>query len=372
MGAALIASVALAEVVKVARDEPIHVGVGALLSGDEASLGLALLQGAEAYVQDHPIIMGHPVVLIPRDDRCDPATAARQAKEFCAMEPRPAAVVGYMCTSGTEVAMKVQEDCGIPLLNVTSFAPTLTQSGSPWIVRLWVSKMHQGRLMGYWIRAKSFKRVLLIRENDAASMAMVEALQGVIAKISPRPRVQVVSAMEAEINSRDLFPAKDLPQVVLYLGDGWNLADIWKNLPSGSRNVPWVVDSRVEVVTIAGETASQPKDLSRIVLDLPTGDGSSPDYQYFRGRFGEPGVYTLVAYDALSVLMEALQRTARQGQDDTSWDSRALADALRRVQIQGLTGPISFDAQGDRVQVSGTIQKKKESRWESQWEGRLP
>jgi branched-chain amino acid transport system substrate-binding protein len=128
----------------------------------------------------------------------------------------------------------------------------------------------------------------------------------------------------------------------------------------------------VEIVTIAGETTVQPKDLSRIVLDLPTGDGSSPEYQYFRGRFGEPGVYTLVAYDALSVLVEALQRTARQGQEATSWDSRVLADTLRRIQIHGLTGPISFDAQGDRVQVSGSIQKKRESRWELQWEGRLP
>jgi branched-chain amino acid transport system substrate-binding protein len=83
-------------------------------------------------------------------------------------------------------------------------------------------------------------------------------------------------------------------------------------------------------------------------------------------------VYTLVAYDAMTVLTEALQRTARQGKDATSWDPSALADELRRVQIHGLTGPISFDAQGDRRQVSGTIQRRKEGRWEVQWEGRLP
>jgi ABC-type branched-subunit amino acid transport system substrate-binding protein len=115
-----------------------------------------------------------------------------------------------------------------------------------------------------------------------------------------------------------------------------------------------------------------PKELYSIGLQLPTGDPQSPEYQYFRGRFGEPGVYTFAAYDALSILINALQKTANSDQEGTLWNMTDLMEAMRETDMPGLSGPIAFDENGNRTLVSGQIFKWHDGDWEVDWSGSIP
>lgn len=358
--------------VVVKKEEPVHIGIATILSGQEAFLGREILEGAEAFVKDRRGILDHPITLVPLDDGCEPATSAERAKEFCAMDPRPVAVVGYICSAAAIEAAKVHIQCGLPLINVSSPNPLLTAHGSGWIFRLWASHGNQGILLSRWLQTKSFRHVLVLHGRDPSSMAIVSSAQEALSKPSPRPQLRAVSTEESLGGASKLVQGKDPFHLVFYVGEGWDLADLWKGLPKALLNIPWLLDARAVAAFSPSRDVPQPKDIYCFSFPPPSGDPRRPDFLYFRGRFGEPGYYTLAAYDAMSVLMDALQRSGRKTGDGTSWEPQALVKALRETRIHGLTGPISFDVHGDRREVSAQIRQWKGRRWEPVWEARTP
>ena len=51
-------------------DKPIKIALGAMLTGDYASLGIDIKNGAEMAVEEKGSILGHDVVLQAEDDGC--------------------------------------------------------------------------------------------------------------------------------------------------------------------------------------------------------------------------------------------------------------------------------------------------------------
>lgn len=359
-------------IVRVPSGEPIHIGVGTLLTGVEASLGREVLSGAEAFLKDHPTLLGHPLILVPLDDGCDEALTVDQARRFCSMEPRPLAVIGYLCSPGSHAALHIHTTCHLPLLNVSSADPRLTQAESPWLIRLWISRDHEALLVAKWIRSKRYSSVLLIHERDSYATAIAEAFREAIQKYAPRSRAQIMALPELKDVASSIFEGKQAPRLLYYVGRETVMLNLWKELPDKALQRPWLQDYMLESWLAENVDAPQPQELYCIALQLPAGDPLSPPYQYFRGRFGEPGVYTLAAYDAVSVLTNALQKTANTGDASTEWNMAEVMTALRETQIHGLTGSISFDDRGNRAEASGQVFRWKNGQWESQWKGTLP
>lgn len=352
--------------------DKIHVGVGSLLSGVDAYLGREVLAGAQAFLKDHPTVSGHTLGLIPVDDGCDRLITMEQARAFCSMDPKPIAVVGYLCTPGCLAALEIHATCNLPLLNVTSASPRLTAAGSPWLLRLWTSREQQGSLVAQWVRKKRIRHVLLIHDMDPTTEAIADAFKGAISKYAQDSKALSISLIEAKQQMDSLFAGKNAAQLIYYVGKTDKLVDLWSELPEEALQKSWIQESRMETWLSESDSASQPKELYCIELQLPTGDPLSPQYQYFRGRFGEPGVYTLAAHDALAVLVHALEQTAKSDQDGTTWDMAELMKALKNTEIHGLSGAVSFDEQGNRTQVPGKILKWVKGHWEPHWSGIVP
>jgi len=81
------------------------------------------------------------------------------------------------------------------------------------------------------------------------------------------------------------------------------------------------------------------------ITTTPMGDfspGAVKIADAYRRQFGTaPGTYATWEYDGVLVLAAAIKLAG-------STDAQALNKALRQVDYQGLTGPIKFDAKGDR------------------------
>jgi branched-chain amino acid transport system substrate-binding protein len=60
----------------------------------------------------------------------------------------------------------------------------------------------------------------------------------------------------------------------------------------------------------------------------------------YRKKYGEPGVYSVYAYDAANILLQAIQAAG-------STDGKKLIAAIRAVDYNGALGHIQFDAKGD-------------------------
>jgi ABC-type branched-subunit amino acid transport system substrate-binding protein len=84
----------------------------------------------------------------------------------------------------------------------------------------------------------------------------------------------------------------------------------------------------------------------------------------FRRRFGrEPGLVAAGAYDATAVALKAIEATTRGELPGRE----AVAAAVRRVKLLGVTGEIELDGKGDRKKaVYSVLQVSAEApaRWE--------
>jgi hypothetical protein len=99
---------------------PIRLAALLPLSGPRAELGLVARRGAELALDLRGRrVLGHEVVLEPRDDRCSPETATRTARQLALDTPDSppvAAVIGAPCPRTTEPAAQILSDSGIPLV----------------------------------------------------------------------------------------------------------------------------------------------------------------------------------------------------------------------------------------------------------------
>jgi len=351
-------------------DSPLPVGVATLLSGLKASLGREILEGARAFLRDRPLVQGRLLSLIPQDDRCDRQQSLRAAEALCGLRPPPVAVVGYLCSAGAMEALKVHRRCRLPMINVSGGDPRLTEEGSPWVLRIWISRARQADLVAHWVRRRRWRRILLVHESDELSRWRLEAFQKAFPSGSSKDRLQVSTLEAFKETPEAYFRKKRPPQCLYYIGEGRRISELWKAVPKRLLNVPWVLDMRAAShVVHKGPT---PRRLFSARLHLPTGDPETPQFRFFRGRFGEPGVYTLAAYDALLVLADALSRAAKETPSGLEVDPASLMKALKETRLEGLTGPLAFDEKGDRRNVEGSVMRWKSGQWVPHWQGRIP
>lgn len=354
------------------KDSPLPVGVATLLSGPKVLLGREVLDGAQAFLQDRPLVRGRLLSLIPRDDGCDRQQSLRAAEAFCGLRPPPVAVVGYLCSAGALEALKVHRSCRLPVINVSSGDPRLTEEGSPWVLRIWISRTRQAELVAHWTQRRRWRRVLLIHEPDELSRWRLKAFQK---KAFPkgstkRRRLQISTLEEFEKAPKAHIRQKQPPQVIYYIGEGQRISGLWKAVPKRLLHIPWVLDTRA--ASHVDPKGPVPRRLFSVRVHLPTGDPEGPQFRFFRGRFGEPGVYTLAAYDALMVLTDAVSRAAVETPSGLEVNPASLMEALRKTRLEGLTGPLAFDERGDRRGAEGSVMQWKSGRWITHWQGRLP
>jgi hypothetical protein len=215
-----------------AKGQEIPIGIGTLLSGDKAALGREVLDGAAAYLEIHPSVLGHPMTLVPMDHGCDGVPTIRAAEPFCARIPKPVAVVGYLCSPGTLAALPIHGDCRLPLLNVSSGNERLTHEESPWILSLWTCRARQGLLVSRWIRSKRIRSVLVIQDGDSTPQAIVKNFHAFLPELSSRTKARVAALDEVEGSSSEPFLGGSAPQLVYYVGRGAHLETLWGKLPS--------------------------------------------------------------------------------------------------------------------------------------------
>ncbi len=78
----------------------------------------------------------------------------------------------------------------------------------------------------------------------------------------------------------------------------------------------------------------------------PGGPGVAAFRGDFRRRFGrEPGLVAAGAYDASAIALKAIEAAATRGDLP---GREAVAAAVRRVKLVGVTGEVELDAKGDR------------------------
>ncbi|MCC7271814.1 MAG: ABC transporter substrate-binding protein [Alphaproteobacteria bacterium] len=177
LAAALAASTAAAQ-------EPIRIGLSTPLSGTAANLGEHDKWGAELAVEEINAaggLLGRKVVLLPQDNRCNPAESVKAAGKLI-NEDKVVALLGAMCSSSTLATMPIVQRERIPFVVAISTASKITeQSGAGGNV--WTFKTNptdsglSKALLEFLARDRKMKRVAVVAEDTDYGRGGADAMR---------------------------------------------------------------------------------------------------------------------------------------------------------------------------------------------------
>lgn len=290
----------------------VKIGVVAPFEGRYRAVGYDVIYAVRLAVRERNVaggINGYAVEVVSLDDGGDTAAATEQARKL-ALDPAVVAVIGHWRDDTTLAGAPVYVGAGLPLVAPGVGAPGLS-SYSPIAFRLYPTAAAIEEAARHVAASLGLERLAFVRSEADLVQVRGTSPEAVFIGLDPLPAAEAVTGLvRAGVRAK-------------WLG-GAALAD-------------------PQYFAIAGAAAEG----SLVILGAPLpGDVAGADGFIARYRAvagAEPGWRALLAYDATQLLFEAIAQAAAQGAPSRS----GVAEALRRSQVQGLIGPISFDAQGN-------------------------
>jgi branched-chain amino acid transport system substrate-binding protein len=350
-----------------AADKVIKIGVDLSLTGADADSALRVKNGivmaVEAANKDKAV-PGYTFEMLTLDDgtatagQYDPAQAATNARKMVSDQDVVAAVGPEMSGAGKAMApILSQGDLATitpsstnPDISSPKFAEQYRPAGKPIYFRTVTTDAFQGPNMANFMAEKlNIKTVYILDDSGAYGVGLADAYQAQIekkgVKILGRDRLDP----KASDYSAVLTKIKALNPEALYYG-GVGQAGI-KLAKQSYDIIPDVIKAGGDGVygaTFLNGTGFPAADkwYSTIASPHLTGDTRAADFnKAYAGRFGvSPEDYSITAYDATLVIIDAVKRVAAEGK---VVDRHLVRDAIQTAKVQTIQGVVSFDANGD-------------------------
>ncbi len=347
------------------QGDVIRIGSIAPLTGPQAHLGKDNENGARLAVDEINAkglsLAGKPVKLelIGEDDQAEPKTATIVAQKL--VDQGVQAVIGHL-NSGTSIpASKIYHDAGIPQISPSATAVAYTAQGYNTAYRVMTNDEQQGKVLGEFAVAKmGAKRIAVIDDRTAYGQGLADEFEKavkasggeIVAREFTNDRANDFTAILTSIKGK-------APDLLFFGGmdpQGGPMARQMKRLGldakllggDGLQNANFV---KLAAADAEGVTASSPG------LPIDSMPGGVAFRQKFEAKYGPIQVYAPYAYDAVYALVDAMKRA------DSAEPAKVLA-ALPKVDLQGVTGPVRFDAKGDTTGGAVTLYQVKDGAWQ--------
>jgi len=311
-------------VLKIATQSP--------LSGDRAVLGVAIRNGVQLAVEqraDRIAALGHDVKVIPAG-------------------PDVLLVIGHLTSNVALPASEVYQRAGLAMISPANSDPQLTARGFDAVSRVIGRDDVQGAAAAEFAAAElKARRVFVVHDGSPAGRAVAAAFR-------ERARGAGLAVVGEQKLEKDVAPLLAVltasPPDVIYLSMTFAQAGAvirqvrGKDVKSAFIGPDWLDSPRL--LQFAGRGAVE--TYFTLVAGPPDFyPGTESFVQDYRKRFtAEPPPFALQAYDAAALGLEALARAIRAAGGRPS--RRLVAAEIRRTSgFRGLSGNVTFDAQGD-------------------------
>jgi branched-chain amino acid transport system substrate-binding protein len=322
----------------------LKVGLVAPFEGLYRPLGYEVLYAVKLAVRERNAsggVAGYMVELVALNDDNEPVVAAQRAREM-AEDPDVVGVIGHFSSQTTLAALEEYRRAGLALVTSAATANAVTDGGCPNVYRLCARNDRLGQEAArYAVTELGAERLAILRGQQDLAEAF--------ASMATHLGATVVSDVGAVQGDWPVQIAALAPDLVFFTGDAVEGAGL-------------VIQARqrgVDALFLGGGDWGSP-ELTQIggaavegalyVTSAPALGEIGRTDEFVAGYEGlaaaRPGPQALLAYDATGVLLEAVARAiVAEGEP-----SRAAVTAqLAETNLTGLTGPIAFDARGDRL-----------------------
>ncbi len=355
----LVVAALMAATVFVEAQAPIKLGVIQPLSGPVAASGNYVRMGAEIardWLNAKGGINGRKVELVIEDNKSDPKEAASAAEKLIVRDKVPA-IMGAWGSSMTLAAMPKLEEYGVPMVVETSSASTITKRGNPWIFRISPPSEMEALGLEQYVDKLGVKRADFLAVNTDWGRGAIGAFGDMLKKRGVAVGAaefmeQSATDMNAQLTKikatggDTLFLTTAVEQITLIMKQAQEQRLARRIVTTGGSSSP------TQLIKQAGAAA---EGTYHIVFFMPWFPEAMPDGKLAkafvdewakRGHPFEGLTEGFRGHDGIATLAEAVKLAGRD-------DPKAVRDALWRVSLMGLNGPIRFEKDGPSGKESG-------------------
>jgi branched-chain amino acid transport system substrate-binding protein len=355
----VVVAALMAVAVFVEAQAPIKLGVIQPLSGPVAASGNYVRMGAEIardWLNARGGINGRKVELVIEDNKSDPKEAASAAEKLIVRDKVPA-IMGAWGSSMTLAAMPKLEEYGVPMVVETSSAAMITKRGNPWIFRISPPSEMEALGLEQYVDKLGVKRADFLAVNTDWGRGAIGAFGDMLKKRgvgvgAAEFMEQSATDMNAQLTKikatggDTLFLTTAVEQITLIMKQAQEQRLARRIVTTGGSSSP------TQLIKQAGTAA---EGTYHIVFFMPWFPEAMPDGKLAkafvdewakRGHPFEGLTEGFRGHDGIATLAEAVKLA---GQDDP----KAVRDALWRVNLMGVNGPIRFEKDGPSGKESG-------------------
>ncbi len=333
--------------VKIGHVAPLTGGIAHLGKDNENGALLAVEEANAAGVK----LGGKTVkfVLVGEDDQADPKTGTTVAQKL--VDEKVNGVVGHLNSGVTIPASAIYHQAGIPMITGSATNPQLTEQGFKEVFRVVGRDDQQGpAIASYLAEQKKPKLVAVIDDATAYGEGIADEVEKTLkaANVQVLPREKGTDkttdwkAILTRLHGRN-------PDAVFYGGmDATGGPLLKQGRELGMKAVFSFGDGACteKMQELAGDAA---EGLLCSQAGIPPQAASKKFLDAYKKRFNQdPILYAPFTYDAANLIIEAMKKA-------DSPDPAKYLPELQKISFNGATGPISFDAKGDRKDAEITI-----------------
>ncbi|HEX9020979.1 MAG TPA: branched-chain amino acid ABC transporter substrate-binding protein [Nitrospirota bacterium] len=333
----------------------IRIGAAGPMTGSQSKMGMDLKNAVELAVaewNEKGGVLGKKIVLLSGDDQADPKQAVSIASKF--VNQKAAAVVGHWNSSCSIPASKYYNDANIVMISPATTNPLLTQQGFKRVFRVCGTDDQQGRVAAEFVQKTLHPRkAAIIHDKTAYGQGLADYFKKALGTGAEVVYYGGIIQGDPDYKAVLTTIKEGKPDMFFFGGIYPEAGRLVRQAKEIGMNVPMVTGDGVfdpTFIEIAGKAAEG----TYVTFGKePAGLPSAQSFiQKYKAKYGEPGPYSIYAYDAANIVLSAIAETR-------TTDGEKLADYISKMTFRGAFGDISFDRNGDVTKAPYVIWQVK-------------
>jgi len=347
-----------------AKAQNVTVGFAAPLTGDNAVYGLGMKNAVqmaidEVNASDEAKKAGITFDISAQDDQGDPKQAVNVANVLVA-DPKVAAIAGHFNSGCSIPASPVYNEAGLAMISVSS-NPKLTAQGFKVVNRIVPKDDAQGSFAAGLVKKLGFDSVALLDDSTPYGEGLGKEFRTQFEKDGGKIlAAEKIQSKETDFKALATKFKGLVPKAIYYGGAHTEGALISKQMKETGLKVPLIGGDLLyteEFIKIAGAANAEGDICTILGLPIDQQPGGAKFIEAYKAKYNKgPEAYDSYAYDSAKIIMAAVIKVG-------TGDRAKVAEAIRAITFDGVTGSVSFDANGDTTNKVISAYKVTGGKW---------
>lgn len=344
----------------------VKIGVSAPFTGDQASVGLTILRGAQLAVdqanEQGEILPGFQLKLESIDDQHNPTQAVSAAKKFVS-DPLVLGVVGHLNSSCSKPASQIYHSGRLAQITPASTNPEISRQGFDTFFRICATDDLQGpKAAQFAFNELAARKVFVIDDKTTYGKGLADEFrkafvtqggvvlghEGIIQGDKDfAPLLTKIRALNPDL----IFFGGLYPEAALIIKQAKDL-----NIRSPLMGGDGIFDSTL--ITLATTDAAEGTYATMIGTDIKSLPQAQEFVRAYEKKYGEIGSYSAYSYDAANILIQAIRTAGSMDRE------KVLAVLKEGRTFPGILGQTQFDEKGDTLNRVLSVFRVHNGKWE--------